>query len=86
MEECFELVIDRHTQINVVQSVVYNYGCNMCFWVETMSYNSRYLIHGNKLVEMPFVATHPSYKCQGMCNKLLVAIGSVSSLHINIFK
>lgn len=26
MEECFEPVIDRHTQIDVVRSVVYNCG------------------------------------------------------------
>ncbi|CAK9184995.1 unnamed protein product [Ilex paraguariensis] len=59
MEECFEPIIDRHTKINMIQSVVSNCG-----------------IHGTKLAEMPFIATHDIYRRKGMCKKLMVAIES----------
>ncbi|KAJ9707320.1 hypothetical protein PVL29_002351 [Vitis rotundifolia] len=96
MEGCFEPVI--HTQINVVRSVVYNYGSNSPrisfegFYKTILERQNEIIsvafvrIHGSNLAKCHFFATRPSYKCLGMCHKLLVAIESVSSLHINIFK
>ncbi|KAH7514236.1 hypothetical protein FEM48_Zijuj11G0067300 [Ziziphus jujuba var. spinosa] len=88
LDQSFETIIDRHTKIDVVQSVVYGCGSNLNrvnfkgFCTAVLEKNDEVLcaatirIHGRKLAEMPFVATQKAYRGKGMLKKLLVAIES----------
>ncbi|XP_048320423.2 increased DNA methylation 1 [Ziziphus jujuba] len=88
LDQSFETIIDRHTKIDVVRSVVYGCGSNLNrvnfkgFCTAVLEKNDEVLcaatirIHGRKLAEMPFVATQKAYRGKGMLKKLLVAIES----------
>ncbi|KAL8106939.1 increased DNA methylation 1-like [Apium graveolens] len=88
MKECFEPITDRHTRIDVIQSIVYNIGSNYTrinfrgFYTAVLEKDGEIIcaaslrIHGTKLAEMPFIATNPIHRRKGMCRKLMSAIES----------
>ncbi|KAK6783050.1 hypothetical protein RDI58_020846 [Solanum bulbocastanum] len=88
MEDCFEEIIDRHTKIDVVKSLLYNCGSNFNrvnfrgFYTFILEKDEEIIsaatirIHGTNLAEMPFIATNKEYRRKGMCKKLMVAIES----------
>ncbi|KAG6788727.1 hypothetical protein POTOM_004804 [Populus tomentosa] len=91
LDECFTTIIDRHTQINVVQSVAYSRGSNLNrinfrgFYTAILEKNDDIIsaatirVHGTDLAEMPFFGTRHLYRQNGMSRMLLVTLESVSS-------
>ncbi|GAA0172629.1 hypothetical protein LIER_26419 [Lithospermum erythrorhizon] len=88
MNDCFCNIKDRHTKIDVLQSVVYNCSANFNridfkgFYTAILEKGDEVItaaclrIHGTKLAEMPFVGTSEVYRGRGMCRRLLSAIES----------
>ncbi|KAL5748392.1 hypothetical protein ACOSQ2_025689 [Xanthoceras sorbifolium] len=91
MDECFESNIDRHTRIDVLQRVIYNCGSNLMrinftrFFTAVLEKDDNIIsvaalrVHGSKIAEIPFIATRPGYRRQGMLRKLFNAIESTLS-------
>ncbi|KAL4602359.1 hypothetical protein ACB092_10G047600 [Castanea dentata] len=89
MNESFDPIIDRHTNTNVIHSVIYNRESNLTrinfqrFYTAILEKDDEIIsaaslrIHGTKIAEMPFVTTNEKYRNQGMWQKLLLAIESV---------
>ncbi|CAK7356303.1 unnamed protein product [Dovyalis caffra] len=92
LNECFDTIIDRHTQINVVQSVVYSQGSNFTrinfrgFYTAILEKNDDIIsaatirVHGTELAEMPFIGTREMYRQKGMSRMLLVTLESIFSV------
>ncbi|GAV88999.1 PHD domain-containing protein [Cephalotus follicularis] len=88
MNDCFLTNLDRHTKINVIQSVVYGRGSNLTrinfsrFYTVILEIGDEVVsaaslrIHSPKLAEMPYIATGQKYRLQGMSRKLIIAIES----------
>ncbi|KAM7491175.1 hypothetical protein LguiA_034096 [Lonicera macranthoides] len=89
MQECFEPIVDRHTSIDVLQSVVYNRRSIFnridfsSFYTAVLEKDDEIVsvasvrIHRNKIAEMPFIATREMHRGNGFCSKLLTAIESL---------
>uniref|UniRef100_A0A2C9WAW5 PHD-type domain-containing protein n=1 Tax=Manihot esculenta TaxID=3983 RepID=A0A2C9WAW5_MANES len=91
LNECFMSCTDRHTRINILQSVVYNRGSNL----SRMNFEGFYTLilekkdaivsaatirmHKNDLAEMPYIATRERYRCMGLSRMLFDALRYVFS-------
>ncbi|KAJ7944699.1 Acyl-CoA N-acyltransferase with RING/FYVE/PHD-type zinc finger protein [Quillaja saponaria] len=87
-DEAFNKIIDRHTRIDVIQSVVFSRPSNLTrlnfqgFYTAILEESDEILcaatlrIHGSKIAEMPFVATQAGCRRQGNWKKLRKAIKS----------
>ncbi|XP_058008174.1 increased DNA methylation 1 [Hevea brasiliensis] len=74
LNECFTTNTDRHTGINILQSVVYNRGSNLSrlnfkgFYTLVLEKNDAIVsaatmrMHRNDLAEMPFIGTQEHYR------------------------
>ncbi|GLU05532.1 hypothetical protein SLE2022_226290 [Rubroshorea leprosula] len=95
LNEIFVTNMDRHTSINILESVVYNRKSNLTrvnfggFYVAVLEKKGQIIsaatirVHGRSLAEMPFIGTQEGYRKQGMSCKLLDRIEStLCSLNI----
>ncbi|KAB1216101.1 Chromodomain-helicase-DNA-binding protein 3 [Morella rubra] len=89
MDESFRTILDRFTNVNVVQSVIFNRGSNLTrinfegFYTAILEKDEEIIsaaslrIHGKQITEMPFVVTREEYRHKGIWRKLLAAIESL---------
>ncbi|KAJ1285687.1 hypothetical protein BS78_03G296300 [Paspalum vaginatum] len=89
LNECFNPVKDRRTKIDMLHQAVYSLRSEF----KRLSYEGFYTmvlekdgevisaallrIHGTKVAEMPFAATLPAYRKQGMMRRLVDAVEQV---------
>ncbi|WVZ89324.1 hypothetical protein U9M48_035745, partial [Paspalum notatum var. saurae] len=89
LNECFNPVKDRRTKMDMLRQVVYSHGSEF----KRLSYEGFYTmvlekdgevisaallrIHGTKVAGMPFAATLPAYRKQGMMRRLVNAVEQV---------
>ncbi|XP_061337045.1 increased DNA methylation 1-like [Gastrolobium bilobum] len=88
MKEAVKTITDRHTGINVVQSVVYSCGSNLTrinfsrFYTFVLEKDDEIIaaasirFHGRRIAEMPFIAIEEAYRGQGICQELMRVIES----------
>ncbi|OMO59620.1 hypothetical protein CCACVL1_24716 [Corchorus capsularis] len=91
MSECFVLDsgVDRHTNINIAQSIVYSCGSNLTrinysgFYIAVLEKNDEVVcaatvrVHDKNLAEMPYIATTEEYRGQRMAHTLVNHIETV---------
>ncbi|OMO52542.1 Acyl-CoA N-acyltransferase [Corchorus olitorius] len=84
MSECFVLDsgVDRHTNINIAQSIVYSCGSNLTrinysgFYIAVLEKNNEVVcaaterVHDKNLAEMPYISTSEEYRGQRMAHNL----------------
>ncbi|WVZ68607.1 hypothetical protein U9M48_017528 [Paspalum notatum var. saurae] len=91
LNECFNPVKDRRTKIDMLHQAIYSLGSDF----KRLSYEGFYTmvlekdgevisaallrIHGTKVAEMPFAATLPAYRKQGMMRRLVDAVEQVGA-------
>ncbi|XP_028772892.1 increased DNA methylation 1 isoform X1 [Neltuma alba] len=89
MDEAFETIVDRYTGLNVVRSVL----CSLRSKLPRVDYSRFYTfilekddeivsaasvrIHGRRLADMPFMATHKNYQRKGYGRYLLAVVESL---------
>ncbi|KEH31637.1 GNAT family acetyltransferase [Medicago truncatula] len=88
MEEAFGMITDKHTGVNVVQSVLYNRRSNLrrldfrrCYTFiieedDAIIAAATVRFHGKGLAEMPFIATDEAYRGKRICHLLMEIIES----------
>ncbi|KAK7330812.1 hypothetical protein VNO77_25015 [Canavalia gladiata] len=88
MNEAFETITDRHTGINIIQSIIYSRGSNLPrvgfsrFYMFVLEKDDEIIaaasmrFHGRGIAEMPFIATEEAHRGQGNCQALMRAIES----------
>ncbi|KAI4369280.1 hypothetical protein MLD38_017739 [Melastoma candidum] len=97
IEESFEPIIELHSNRNLIKDVVYNYVSKH----RRLNFRGFYLmvlqkdgdiatvatvrIHGQKVAEMPLVATRFQYRRQGLCHILMQELEKLLS-HLGIKK
>ncbi|KAK1428302.1 hypothetical protein QVD17_17133 [Tagetes erecta] len=89
MNECFEPSIDRVTQENMINNIVYNKGSIFrrldysSFFTAILEKDGNMVsaasirIHANKLAEMPYIGTRFMHRHGGMCRRLLDSIETI---------
>ncbi|PWA63288.1 Acyl-CoA N-acyltransferase [Artemisia annua] len=86
LNKCFHGFVDDINHTNIIHNLVYNRGSH----IRSLNYSGFFTailekddevistatirIHGNKLVEMPFICTRKGYWGHGMCHRLLDSI------------
>ncbi|XP_071727162.1 increased DNA methylation 1-like [Rutidosis leptorrhynchoides] len=92
MEECFLPMVDPKTGIDMIPQVLYNLGSEIArldyegFYTMVLEKDDRLLcvacirIHGEKVAELPLIATSSKYQRQGMCRRLMTAIEELLKL------
>ncbi|XP_054809173.1 increased DNA methylation 1-like [Prosopis cineraria] len=89
MDEAFETIVDKYTGVNVIQSVLYSLRSNLTrvnysrFYTFILEKDDEIVcaatvrIHGQRLADMPFIATHTAFLRQGYCAYLLGVMESI---------
>ncbi|KAI9111122.1 hypothetical protein K1719_017997 [Acacia pycnantha] len=96
MNEAFVPIVDRYSGHNVVQSVIYSLGSELPridysrFYTFILEKDDEVVsaasvrVHGQRLAEMPFMATHKNYQRKGYCGYLLAIVESVLRRRLSV--
>ncbi|PWA63289.1 Acyl-CoA N-acyltransferase [Artemisia annua] len=85
LNKCFHGFVDDINHTNIIQNLVYN----RVFFTTILEKDDEVIstttirIHGNKLVEMPFIGTRKGYWGHGMCHR---RIDSIEHACVRLYK